>query len=549
MARIKDTSKEAVVAAADMVEVVSARTPLRRQGARWVGRCPFHEERTPSFSVNPVGKLFYCFGCGKGGDLIAFVRETEGLDFAGAIESLADRYGITLEYEESSPRAEAGRRRRDRLHSLLEQAAAFYSRYLWETPAGEPVRRYLVEERTLGEEVCREFRLGLSPGGRVLAGKAREKGFTEEELVAAGLVNRRGNDYFGGRLVFPLADSRGRVLGFGARRISDNDPIPAKYVNSPEGELFRKAALVYGLDRARAAIAKDDRAIVVEGYTDVLALHQSGVKAAVASMGTSLTDRQLEELRRLSRRLYLCFDADAAGADATLRGMDLAYRAFEEVRVVPLPPGEDPGSAPEGFLERLEAAESYPRYRVKLEIDRARSKEDAFRRVQDLVASFDRNTEWLEAVQYAAGRLDLPEDLQRRLPALVARQGGGQISRKVLEAGARLERDALAGVIAHPELARLLGELAPDHFDDPLLRRVRAHLVDPREVDAELVALLAELDARADAEGIDEGTTKELLLRLRERQLRRELATAGPERTKELQEALTKIRDAVGAIG
>ena len=266
-------------------------------------------------------------------------------------------------------------------------------------------------------------------------------------------------------------------------------------------------------------------------------------------MGTSLTERQLEELRRLSRRLYLCFDADAAGADATLRGMDLAYRAFDEVRVVALPPGEDPGSAPDGFLERLEAAESYPRYRVKLEIDRARSKEEAFRHVQEIVGQFDRNTEWLEAVQYAAGRLDLPEDLQRRLPALVARQGGAQISRKVLEAGARLERDALAGVIAHPGLGRLLAELSPEHFDDPLLRRLQAHLVAPVDVDADLIALLAELDARAGAEGIDESTAKELLLRLRERHLRRELGVAGPERTKELQEALTRIRDAVGALG
>jgi DNA primase len=486
-----------------------------------------------------------------GGDLIAFVRETEGLEFAEAIEVLADRYGVRLEYEESSPQAEAGRRRREGLHALLESAASFYSRYLWETPAGEPVRRYLTEERGLGEEVCRDFRLGLSPGGRVLADKARAKGHTQEELVAAGLVNRRGNDYFAGRLVFPLADARGRVLGFGARRISESDPVPAKYVNSPESELFHKASLVYGLDRARAAIAREDRAIVVEGYTDVLALHERGILVAVASMGTALTEAQLRELRRLTGRLNLCFDADAAGAEATLRGMDLAYREFDEVKVVPLPAGEDPGSAPDAFLGRLEHAESYPRYRLKLEIDRARSKEEAFRRVQEIVARFERNTEWLEAVEYAADRLDLPEDLQRRLPALVARAGGREISRKMLAAGARLERDALAGATAHPDVARLLAELTPEHFDDPLLRRVQAHLVrEPREQpDPELVAVLAELDAVAAAEGIDDATAKEALLRLRDRHLRRELQTAGPERAKELQEALERIREAVGALG
>ena len=547
MALIKKSSIEDVVAAADMVELVSARTPLRRQGARWAGRCPFHEERTPSFSVNPTEKLFYCFGCGKGGDLIAFVRETEGLDFGAAVEALAERYGVKLEYEEASPRVEAGRRRRERVHALLEDAARFYGRNLWDTEAGEPVRGYLAG-RGLGEEVCREFRLGLSPGGTILAAKAREKGYTREELVAAGLVNRRGNDYFSGRLVFPLADPRGRVLGFGARRLSDTDPIAAKYVNSPESELFRKAMLVYGLDRARATIAKEERAVVVEGYTDVLALHQRGMRAAVASMGTALTEAQLRELRRLARRLYLCFDADAAGAEATLRGMDLAHREFEEVRVVPLPPGEDPASAPESFLERLEGAESYPRYRVKLEIDRAGSKEEAFLRVREIVGRFDQNTEWMEAVRYAAGRLDLPPDLQT---ALSPRRVGkiGEVSRKILDAGDRLERDALAGVIAHPELARMLAELVPEHFDSELHRRAQAHVVERGPVEEGLVALLAELDARAGAEGIDEETAKELLLRLRERHLRRELATADPLRTLELQGALTRLHEAVSGLG
>src|SRR5687767_4807187 len=216
MAVIKQSSVDQVKAAADMVEIVAARTQLRKVGARWTGRCPFHEERTPSFSVEAAEKLFYCHGCHKGGDLITFVRETEGLDFVGAIEWLADRYRIPLEYEETSPQVEAGRKRKERLLALLEQAATYYGRTLWESPAGEPVRAYLTE-RGLADEVCKEFRLGLSPGGVVLAQKARAKGYAQEELVASGLVNRRGNDYYAGRLVFPLADGRGRVLGFGAR--------------------------------------------------------------------------------------------------------------------------------------------------------------------------------------------------------------------------------------------------------------------------------------------------------------------------------------------
>ncbi len=546
MALIKQASVEEVVDAADMVEVVSARTQLRRVGARWVGRCPFHEERTPSFSVNPERKLYHCFGCGRGGDLITFVRETEGLDFVGAVESLAERYRVQLDYEETSPELDSGRRRRERLLAVLDAAARFYERHLWEAKASEPVRQYLAG-RGLGEEICRAFRLGLSPGGDVMPRKAREKGYTREELTAAGLVNRRGNDYFAGRLVFPLADARGRVLGFGARRLSDSDPIQAKYVNSPESELFHKASLVYGLDRARAAIAKEDRAVVVEGYTDVLALHQAGLPTAVAAMGTALTERQLRELRRLCSRLYLCFDADAAGAEATLRGMDLAYREFVEVRVVALEPGADPAESADGFAERLEAAEPYPRYRVKLEIDRAESREEAFRRVQEVVVRFDQNTEWLDAVQYVSSRLSLPEELQRLLPALVSRPGAG-ISPKAIGAGDRLERNVLAGCIAYPELVRALAEMGSDHFDAELHRRLRAHLIEPGPTDADLVALEAELDARSAAEGIDEVTARELLLRLRERHLKRQLGSADPERTKELQATLERIRVAVSEL-
>jgi DNA primase len=547
MALIKQSSVEEVVGAADIVEVISGRTQLRRVGARWVGRCPFHEERTPSFSVNAERKLYHCFGCGRGGDLITFVRESEGLDFVQAVEWLAERYRVPLGYEEASPDAERGRRRRERLYQLLDQAATFYERYLWESDGGEDVRRYLAE-RGLAEEICRAFRLGLSPGGDVTPRKALEKGYTREELAAAGLVNRRGGDYFASRLIFPLADARGRVVGFGARRLSENDPIRAKYVNSPESELFRKASLVYGLDRARPQIAKEDRAIVVEGYTDVIALHQAGLTTAVASMGTALTERQLKELRRLCSRLFLCFDADAAGQEATLRGMDLAYREFSEVRVIPLELGTDPADAAPGFGARLEAAEPYPRYRVRLEIERAPSREAAFQRLREVVAGFDQNTEWLDAIELAADRLDLPRDLQAALAPRVSRSTGA-VSRKVLEAGERLERNALAGCLAHPELVRLLAEIGPEHFDAELHRRLRAHLVEDGPADAEVVALEAELDARAEAEGIDEATAKELLLRLRERRLRRELASSsGFERTKELQAALERIRTAVSDL-
>jgi DNA primase len=547
MARIKEASVRDVVDAADMVEVVSGRTSLRKQGARFTGRCPFHEERTPSFSVNAADKLYHCFGCGKGGDVITFVRETENLDFAGAVEWLAERFRVTLDYEETSPRLEESRRRRDRLHAVLDQAASFYERHLWETAAGEPVRAYLAS-RGLRDEICREFRLGLSPG-RGLAQKAQEKGFTREELRGAGLTNARGNDYFPQRLMFPLADSRGRIVGFQARKLRDDDPLQGKYVNSPEGELFHKSAILYGLHLARTAIAKQERAVVVEGNTDVIALRQAGVEPVVASMGTALTERQLKELQRLTRRIYLCFDSDSAGEEATLRGMELAASLGFDVRVVTLPEGQDPADAPAGFEARLGGAESYILYRVRLELERTPDRQEAFVRTREILQRHEDSPEWQDALRLLAGRLSLPkETLTGLTPKGGVRTIAGDLSPKLLEKGERLERNALAACVLHPGLVRLLAEISPDHFDAELHRRFRSLLVDGGEEDEDLLALRAELDARAAREGLDERTGKELLLNLRERQLRRELEGAELGRIRELQTALTALRGAFHEI-
>jgi DNA primase len=545
VARIKDTSIEEVKAAADMVAVVSGRTQLRKVGGRFTGRCPFHEERTPSFSVNATDKLYYCFGCGAKGDLITFVRETEQLDFAGAIEWLADRFNVQLEFEETSPQQDAQRRRRERLFSLLDAAASFYERYLWDSQAGSLARDYLAG-RGFAEAICREYRLGLSLGGATLARKALEKGFTREELLAAGLANRRGNDYFSGRLLFPLTDARGRVLGFQARKLREDDPLRAKYVNSPESELFRKGDLLYGLDRARAAIARQDRAVVVEGNPDVLALRQAGIEPVVASMGTALTERQLKEIGRLTKRVILCFDGDAAGEAATLRGMDLAVGQGLDVRVVTLPPGLDPADLADGFEQRLGSAETYLAYRVRLEIDRAPDRQEAFVRAREVLQRFEDSPERSAALRYVADRLDLPKETQAGLAPKAGANATGRVSPRLLDAGDRLERNALAGVTAHRSLTAVLAELGPEHFDSDLYRRVRAHLLGAEAVDdPELVGLVAELDARAAAEGIDERTAEELLLRLRERRIRRELIDADPERTLELQATLGRIRAAV----
>jgi DNA primase len=543
MARIKDTSVDAVKAAADLVAVVEERTSLRKQGARLIGRCPFHEERTPSFSVNPSLGLYHCFGCHQGGDVIKFVRDTQGLDFAGAIEWLAERFRIDLEYEDVSPEQAAKRSRRVRLQELLDDAASFYERALWETEVGSFARDYL-KGRGFSEAIAREFRLGLSLGGDSLARKAQAKGFARDELEAAGLIRGRA-DAFQRRLMFPLTDARGRVLGFQARKLYDDDPLPGKYVNTRESELFHKSAVVYGLDKARASIAKQDRACVVEGNADVIALRQAGFEPVVACMGTALTEQQLRELGRLTKRLWLAFDGDAAGESAALRGMELAVAQQFDVNVVALPAGVDPADDPDGFEAHLRSAEPYVVYRERLELEHADDREAGFRRAKEILDGFPEGPDKLAAQRLVTDRIGTT--VQFRTGAIPSARAAANGPR-VVDAGTRLERNALAGALAHADLRPLLGQLTPEHFYDPLHRSIREHILDGVPLDSDGIELLAELDARAESEGIDAATGEELLWRLRERDLRRQLQGADATRTRELQEMLRKLLERVSAL-
>ena len=545
MARIKDASVEAVKNAAEILPLVEDYVRLRKAGGTYKGLCPFHQERTPSFTVTPARGTFKCFGCGEGGDAITFVTKMEQVDFVGAIESLAKRFGVEIEYEEISPEAEHARRRKDRLTQLLDRAATFYERVLWTSDQGSFAREYL-ESRGLHEEICRTFRLGYAPGGPTLTRRAAGEGFASDELVAAGLANRVGNDYFVRRLLFPLTDARGAVRGFQARKLHDDDRLQAKYVNSPESDVFKKGDLLYGLDSARMQIAKQDRAVIVEGNTDVLALRQAGFEPVVASMGTALTERQLKELNRLTRRLFLCFDADAAGREATLRGMELAVSQGFDVQVVALPKGTDPADDPAAFERHLNAPVSYPVHRVRLENERARDRQSAFATIRTFLGSIPDSPERQDALRLAADLLDLPPETQAGLaPARGSSRSSGVVSPRLLDAGSRLERGALAGVAAHPKLNRYLEELGPEHFDDELHRRARAHLLGREAPDGELTPLLAELYALADAEEITPQTAEQMLLRLKERRLQRQLAEASDDRFLELQQRLADIRTAI----
>jgi DNA primase len=544
MPRIKDSSVEKVKATAEILPLVEDYVQLRKAGGTYKGLCPFHQERTPSFVVTPARGTFKCFGCSEGGDAISFVQKIDNVDFVGAIEMLAKRFGVELEYEETSPEADRERRRRERLVQLLERATVFYERMLWDSDLGADARAYL-ESRGLHEEISRTFRLGFAPGGPTLTRAAQQQEFTREELLAAGLANQRGNDYFNRRLLFPLADRRGVVRGFQARRLYDDDTLPPKYVNSPESDLFKKGEILYGLDGASRAIAKQGRAVIVEGNTDVIALRQAEFEPVVASMGTALTEAQLRELNRLAKRLFLCFDADAAGAEATLRGMELAVKLGFDVQVVALPPGTDPADDPVAFQQQLQSPASYLVHRVRLLHRKAPDQQSAYSEIRTFLNAHPDSPEHQEARRLATDLLDLPPETQVALAPASGRRRGVAITPRLLEAGQRLERNALAGVAAHPELQRLLEGLAPEAFDAELHRRARAHLLGAPTDDQDVLALVDELHALAGIEEIDATTAHQLLLRLRERRLQRQLQDAKPHHFLELQQRLAEVREAI----
>jgi DNA primase len=410
MPRYTDDSRERVRDAVDFVELVGARTELKPAGPRrMTGLCPFHDERTPSFGIDPVEKLYHCFGCGAGGDVFKFAMETEGLDFAGALELLAERAGVQLEREAEDPRDAERRARRERLLALLERTAAYYVRVLWESAEAAPAREYLAG-RGLEEGVLREFRVGFAPRAwdRVVAASARA-GYSEDELLAAGLASRRREgpgliDRFRGRIMFPLADVKGHVLGFGARALAADDR--PKYLNTSDSDLFHKGSLVYGADLARAAAARAGRLVLVEGYTDVIALRQAGIPETVCSMGTALTERQLDAIARLTPKVLLCQDPDAAGQEAAAKGKD-AIRLFNEsrrgrpldMRVVRLPPGEDPADVvqregAEAMRALLETSVPVARFEVERALEKAdlktvEGREEALRAIAPIVQRLD----------------------------------------------------------------------------------------------------------------------------------------------------------------
>ncbi len=581
MPRYTDDSKERVRDAVDMVALVGARTELRKAGpSSYQGLCPFHDERTPSFGIDPVKKVYHCFGCGAGGDAFRFVQETEGVDFVGALEFLADRFGVELEVADEDPRAAERRARRERLLALLERTAAFYARVLWDSAEAEAAREYLLA-RGLDEPTLRDFRVGYSPKAwdTVLTG-SRRAGFTEAELLEAGLAQRSRErpgqvyDRFRGRIMFPLTDLRGRVLGFGARALRD-DQRP-KYLNSSDGEVYHKGRQLFGADLARSAAAKAGRVVVVEGYTDVLALHQAGITNVVGLMGTAMTEEQVAALARLAGVegvVDLALDADAAGQDAMLRAQRVARGQRLELRVVPLPPGTDPAElvaveGAEAVRARMEGSVPFARFRVDAilardDLNTPEGRDRAYAELRGVLSSLPPAPSREELVRKVAGRLALSEQLvgllveppreseraeaaPRSVPAHAGAEDGGprpaparRGAPGVLNRREQTERTFLALCIAMPDLGReaLRRVDLEQHFTSDLARRAAAHLRDhlasPTEHlppdDPDLSDLVVELSVLA-AQGPFEPTALELeTLQLEMARLEREIAAARAE--------------------
>ncbi len=336
---ITDSVLAELRSAADIVEVIGDHTRLKKAGRSWKGLCPFHNERTPSFTVDRDKGLYHCFGCGAGGDVIHFVRQIDRLEFPEAVEVLASRFGVTIpRRERRGPREE----RRDRLFAAMAAAQRFYSERL--SRPGNTAAKYL-ESRGVPPEMWTSLSLGHAPDAWETLAKGLGGAFPEDLLVEAGLLQPRAEgkgayDRFRDRLLFVVRDERGRPVGFGGRALSpQGEP---KYLNSPESPIFSKKRLLYGLFGAREAIRRRDRVVLVEGYFDHLALLRAGVEETVASMGTALTPEQAEKLRRLTPRAIVCYDGDPAGRNATRSALQLLLAQGFEVAVVRLPAGEDP---------------------------------------------------------------------------------------------------------------------------------------------------------------------------------------------------------------
>ncbi|WP_310964144.1 DNA primase [Nocardioides terrisoli] len=499
--RIRDEDIAEVREKARIDEVVSSYVTLRNAGGgNLKGLCPFHDEKSPSFNVTPARGMYHCFGCQAGGDAIKFVMEIDGLGFTETVERLAEKYGVQLRYEEGGPQRPSGGPQRPRLVEAHRVASDYFVDLLGSPEA--MVARQFLDQRGFDRSAAETFGVGFSPrGGEDLFKHLSQKGFTNAELVASGLIGEgRGlYDRFRGRLMWPIRDTSGDTIGFGARRIFDDDRIEAKYLNTPETAIYKKSHVLYGIDLARREIARSSQAVIVEGYTDVMACHLSGVKTAVATCGTAFGDDHARVIRRLLQdhdefrgEVIFTFDGDEAGHKAALRAFQGDQIFAGQTYVAIEPTGLDPcdlrlqqGDA--GVRELV--ARRIPLYRFVLanvvqryDLDRADGRVDALREAAKLVTAIRDRSKVDAFARELAGMLGIePDDARREVRRAASRDASPVAPRPQVSGDLpdprdprlMIERETLQLVVQHPELVgRSMAEVDGDDFTHAAYRAV-----------------------------------------------------------------------------
>ncbi len=477
--------------ATDLVALVSEHVALKRVGRRFQGLCPFHQEKTPSFSVSPDKGVWHCFGCQKSGDAITFVREVEHLDFVETIERLAGRANITLRYDDASFSEE--RKRKQRLHAVVQAAIAFYHERLLVAPDGGLGRRYL-RSRGFDGDAVRRFSLGWAPEGYdPVSSHLHQAKFARQDIVDAGLafVNRANKlqDAIRGRLMFPIWDTKGDPVGFGGRTLTDDGP---KYKNTAETAIYHKSRLLYGLNFAKAEIVAQGEVVICEGYTDVMAFALAGVPTAVATCGTALADEHFLTLKNLARKVTLAYDADAAGQAAAERCYQWEQRYEVQFQVADLPAGRDPADVwkddPQQLVAAVKGAQPFLEFRLDRLLRAADTStlEGRAHTAQEGAALIAEHPNDLVRDQYVmklAGRLDIEPDRVREAVAQVrsrphvrSARAPDATPRPAPTPVDRRELDALRWAVQAPEL--MSGRLDVHLFVDPLARSAFAGLTE-----------------------------------------------------------------------
>lgn len=496
----------------DIVDVISETVPLKKAGRTFKAPCPFHNERTPSFIVNPDRQTWHCFGaCSTGGNVFSFVMKRENMEFGETLRILAEKVGVAL-----PTRDQAAESKTDRLLEANKAAAAFFQSQLLTSPAAAPTRDY-IKRRGLSGDVVKEFQLGYCPPtSGALFRHLQSLGFTMDECADAGLGTHSESgevrDIFRGRLMFPIRDPRGRVIGFGGRALGESGP---KYINSPQSSLFDKSGVLYAADRAREAARQANRVVVVEGYMDVITAHQFGFRNVVASMGTALTEKQVDVLKRLSRRISLALDADAAGQEATLRSLKSSWQSFYRsvhplqgsnrrrflegptdhvVDIVSLPKGEDPDSIirkdREGWESLLESPKPLIDYLMETEVERANLDSPGARAaILEEFRSLLVTTDFLDQEVYVRKLANLMQVAEETVKAAINAPSPARMRRPQPPSPSRrsqqgqqptpasrqkdvMEEYVLGVLLKRPDLLAAMDNPNPEWFIDPINREI-----------------------------------------------------------------------------